>query len=45
MSKNDILNALNSTDELILAVEIVDRDSTDLSYVRHPFLLEPSCVV
>jgi Domain of unknown function (DUF3883) len=41
ITKNEILTALNKPDEFILAVVIIDQDSTQVRYCRTPFEKEP----
>jgi Protein NO VEIN, C-terminal len=41
VTKNEVLTALNKPDEFILAVVIIDQDSTGVRYCRSPFEKEP----
>jgi hypothetical protein len=41
ITKNEILTALNKPDEFILAVVIIDQDTTEVRYCRTPFEKEP----
>jgi hypothetical protein len=41
ITKNEILTGLNKPDEFILAVVIIDQDSTEVRYCRTPFEKEP----
>ena len=41
ITKNEILTGLNKPNEFILAVVIIDQDSTEVRYCRTPFEREP----
>ena len=41
ITKNEILTGLNKPEEFILAVVIIDRDSTEVRYCRTLFDKEP----
>jgi hypothetical protein len=41
LTKNEILTGLNKPDEFILAIVIIDQDSTVVRYCRTPFETEP----
>ncbi len=41
VTKNEILTALNKPDDFILVVVEVDGESTQVTYIRRPFHLEP----
>jgi hypothetical protein len=41
ITKNEILTGLNKPDEFILAIVIIDQDSTVVRYCRTPFETEP----
>ncbi len=41
ITKNEILTGLNKPDDFILAVVIIDQDSTEVRYCRTPFEKEP----
>jgi superfamily II DNA or RNA helicase len=41
VTKNEILIGLNQPDQFILAIVLVDGDTTELSYIRQPFQHEP----
>jgi hypothetical protein len=41
ITKNEILTGLNKPDEFILAIVIVDQDTTVVRYCRTPFDKEP----
>ena len=41
ITKNEILTGLNKPDEFILAIVIIDQDTTEVRYVRTPFETEP----
>ena len=41
VTKNEILTGLNKPDEFILALVIIDQDTTNVRYVRKPFEKEP----
>jgi superfamily II DNA or RNA helicase len=41
ITKNEILTGLNKPNEFILAVVIIDQDSTEVRYCRTPFEKEP----
>jgi Domain of unknown function (DUF3883) len=41
ITRNEILTALNTPDDFILAVGLVDGENIDLRYVRRPFQREP----
>ncbi|MBC7075379.1 MAG: DUF3883 domain-containing protein [Syntrophomonadaceae bacterium] len=41
VTQNEILTALNKPDDFILAVVEVDEESTQVTYIRRPFQMEP----
>ena len=41
ITKNEILTGLNKPDEFILAIVIIDQDTTEVRYCRTPFEKEP----
>ena len=41
ITKNEILTGLNKPDDFILAIAVIDGDTVELRYVRHPFAREP----
>lgn len=41
VTQNEILTALNKPDDFILAVVEVDGESTQVTYIRRPFQMEP----
>ncbi len=45
VTKNEILTALNKPDDFILALGVVDGDSTEVRYIRKPFKTEPDFAV
>ncbi len=41
ITQNEILTGLNKPEEFILAMVIIDQDSTEVRYCRTPFEKEP----
>ncbi len=41
ISRNEILTGMNKPDDFVLAISLIDGDSVDLRYIRHPFTREP----
>ena len=41
VTRNEILTALNKPDDFILAVVLIDGDSSETCYIKQPFQKEP----